>query len=145
MRLKLFTILLVFGLSSKGIAQVNPSTPFNSKKEGVVNIYQDESIRRLLDTYIIANAARPGMQGFRVRIYFDLGQQSRTTSLDEQTKFMETMPGINVYRTFDSPYYKVSVGDFRTRDEALKLLKSIEKQYPKAFIVSEWIHFPKLN
>jgi hypothetical protein len=145
MRFKLLFILLVFGLYSKGAAQINPITPSDPKKEGVVNIYQDESIRRLLDTYIIANAARPGMQGFRVRIFFDLGQQSRTTSLDEQTKFMETMPGINVYRTFDSPYYKVSVGDFRTRDEALKLLKLIEKQYPKAFIVSEWIHFPKLN
>ena len=145
MRFRLLFILFVFGLCSKGAAQINPSTPSNPKKEGVVNIYQDESIRRLLDTYIIANAARPGMQGFRVRIFFDLGQQSRTTSLDEQTKFMEAMPGINVYRTFDSPYYKVSVGDFRTRDEALKLLKSIEKEYPKAFIVSEWIHFPKLN
>lgn len=145
MGLRLLFILLVFGLCSKAMAQVDLNSQSTPKKEGVINVYQDESIRRLLDTYIIANAARPGMQGFRVRIYFDLGQQSRTTSLDEQTKFMETMPGINVYRTFDSPYYKVSVGDFRTRDEALKLLKLIEKQYPKAFIVSEWIHFPQLN
>lgn len=113
--------------------------------QGQVKVYQSEVITRMLDTYLLHNAARPGMQGFRVRIFYDLGQQSRTNSVDIQNKFLETYPGMPVYRTFDSPYYKVSVGDFRTRDEALKFLKSITKQYPKAFVVSEWINFPQLN
>lgn len=102
-------------------------------------------IANLLNEYYIRNASKPGMQGFRIRIYFDLGQQSRTVSQETMDEFMENYPGIAVYRTFDSPYYKVSVGDFRTRDEALKFLKTIERKYPKAFIVAEWISFPALN
>ncbi|HCY00222.1 MAG TPA: hypothetical protein DG754_08805, partial [Bacteroidales bacterium] len=58
---------------------------------------------------------------------------------------LEECPGITVYRTFQSPYYKVSVGDFRSRDEALKQLKRLSRKYPKAFIVGEWINFPSLD
>jgi len=112
---------------------------------GKITINQDIVIANLLNEYYIRNASKPGMQGFRIRIYFDLGQQSRTVSQETMDEFMENYPGIAVYRTFDSPYYKVSVGDFRTRDEALKFLKTIERKYPKAFIVAEWISFPALN
>jgi hypothetical protein len=117
----------------------------NSAPQGQLRIHQPEVVTRMLDTYLLQNAARPGMQGFRVRIFYDLGQQSRTNSVEIQNQFLESHSGMPIYRTFDSPYYKVSVGDFRTRDEALKFLKSITKQYPKAFVVSEWINFPPLN
>jgi hypothetical protein len=112
---------------------------------GKVRVHQSEGITKLLNAYYIQNASKPGMQGFRIRLYFDLGQHSRNASEEVMNQFMENYPGIAVYRSFDSPYYKVSVGDYRTRDEALKFLKTIEKIYPKAFIVPEWINFPQLN
>lgn len=112
---------------------------------GNVSINQDPAIAKLLDTYYIQNASKPGMKGFRIRIFFDLGQNSRTNSLEVMNEFMETFPGISVYRTFDSPYYKVSVGDFRSQDEALKHLKMLSGKYPRAFIISDWINFPRLD
>jgi len=112
---------------------------------GSISINQDPKIAQLLNTYYLQNASKPGMQGFRIRIFFDLGQQSRTNSLDMMNEFMENFPGISVYRTFDSPYYKVSVGDFRSQDEALKYLKKLSRKYPKAFIISEWINFPRID
>lgn len=114
-------------------------------ERGSITISQDPEIANLLNTYYVQNASRPGMQGFRIRIYFDLGQHSRAESLEVMDTFMEEYPGITVYRTFQSPYYKVSVGDFRTRDEALKQLKHLSRKYPKAFIISEWINFPPLD
>lgn len=120
------------------IQQVHPDM-------GNVSIKQDPRITQLMNAYYIQNASRPGMQGFRIRIFFDLGQQSRNNSLEVMNQFMEDFPGIPVYRTFDSPYYKVSVGDFRSRDEALKLHQRISRRYPKAFIVPEWINFPRID
>ncbi len=120
------------------LQEVNPSM-------GNVSINQDPRITQLLNAYYIQNASKPGMQGFRVRVFFDLGQQSRTNSLDVMNEFMENFPGIAVYRTFDSPYYKVSVGDYRTRDEAVKQLKMLNRKYPRAFIISEWINFPRID
>ncbi len=147
-------ILLLFPffspfLATKGYSQAThgiiKSLEIDSPGSGKVKVFQDERINLLMNQYYIQNASRPGMNGFRIRIFFDLGQQSRNNSLDVMNEFMENFPGVAVYRTFDSPYYKVSVGDFRSRDEALRIYSSLVKKYPKAFIVPEWINFPPID
>lgn len=123
------------------LVQVRKSNP----NQGKVTINQDSQIERIFNLDILQNARQPGMHGFRIRIYFDLGQKSRKQSEDVSAEFMQNYPGISVYRSYVSPYYKVSVGDFRTRDNALKLYHQLLKDYPKAFIVPEWVNFPPLE
>lgn len=144
--LTLFSVAIIFPLASvaQSIGLVDELEEFHPEK-GNVSISQDTLVSQLLNKYYVKNASHPGIQGFRIRIFFDLGQQSRTSSLDVMDEFMESFPGIAVYRTYDTPYYKVSVGDFRTRDEAMKLHKIIKREYHKAFIVPEWINFPRLD
>jgi len=117
----------------------------NVPNQGRITIHQDPQIEHIFNLDILQSARQPGMHGFRIRIYFDLGQKSRKQSEDVATDFMTNHPGISVYRAYTSPYYKVSVGDFRTRDNALKLYHQLLKEYPKAFIVPEWINFPPLE
>jgi hypothetical protein len=137
-----FTVSNAYAQQPLGI--VNQLNEYQSGM-GIVTIKQDPRVEQLLNSYYVQNASKPGMQGFRIRIFFDLGQQSRNNSLEVTNEFMEKFPGVAVYRTFDSPYYKVSVGDYRTRDEALKHLREINKLHPKAFIVPEWINFPGID
>jgi hypothetical protein len=113
--------------------------------QGKVTIIQDPQIERVFNLDILQNARQPGMYGYRIRIYFDLGQKSREQSENSANEFMANYPGVSVYRSYISPYYKVSVGDFRTRDNALKFYQLLLKDYPKAFIVPEWINFPPLE
>jgi len=117
----------------------------NNPNQGKVTINQDPQIERVFNQDILMNAHQPGMNGYRIRIYFDLGQKSRKQSEDVSYEFMQNYPGIAVYRSYVSPYYKISVGDFRTRDNALKLYYQLLKEYPKAFIVPEWVNFPPLE
>ncbi len=117
----------------------------NKANQGKVTINQDPQIERVFNIDILQNARQPGMQGYRIRIYFDLGQKSRQQSEESAKEFMAKYSGISVYRSYISPYYKVSVGDFRTRDNALKVYQLLLKEYPKAFIVPEWINFPPLE
>jgi hypothetical protein len=141
------TIIIVapsFARSQNNVGIIGKLQQFNPNM-GTITIKQDAKIEHLLGSYYIQNASRPGMQGFRIRIFFDLGQKSRDKSLEVMNEFMETFPGIAIYRTFDSPYYKVSVGDFRTRDEAIKELNRLNRKYPKAFIIPEWINFPRID
>ncbi|MDX9770740.1 MAG: SPOR domain-containing protein [Tenuifilaceae bacterium] len=141
--------LLALGSSTKAYAQVplgiiNELQQFHPDK-GSISISHDDKISQLLNSFYVQNASRPGMQGFRIRIYFDTGQRSREQSELVMNEFMEHYPGISIYRTFDSPYYKVSVGDYRTRDEAQHVLKQLGRKYPKAFIIPEWINFPRID
>lgn len=139
--------LSVFGqvyTSNRGediLVQVRKSNP----NQGKVTINQDPQIERVFNLDILQSARQPGMHGYRIRIYFDLGQKSRKQSEYAVGEFMQNYPGISVYRSYVSPYYKVSVGDFRTRDNALKLYHLLLKDYPKAFIVPEWVNFPPLE
>jgi hypothetical protein len=56
---------------------------------------------------------------------------------------MEKYSDANGYLTFDEPYYRVRVGDFRTRLEAEKFLRKISRKYPGAWVIQDYINFPK--
>ena len=154
MRLLLFTGMLITSVVSFGQKGNQGSNNFDGVIKsfqqveiglGALKIAQDTSVTKLLNQFYSINVKNPGMNGFRIRIYRDLGQKSRKQSEDIEKTFMEKYPGIAVYRSYQSPYYKVSVGDFRTRDAAMKLYNQLLKEFPKAFIVPEWINFPPLE
>ena len=67
------------------------------------------------------------------------------TITEYMTEIAGRYPGLKVYRTFDSPNFKVAVGDFRTKDEALALFKRLKSQYPAAFIIKENINYPLVD
>ena len=55
-------------------------------------------------------------------------------------------PDIKSKVTFESPgYYKIRVGNYRTRMEGTKDLVMIRKFYPDAYLVPDKINFPDLN
>ncbi|HDP76428.1 MAG TPA: SPOR domain-containing protein [Bacteroidales bacterium] len=113
--------------------------------EGTVTIRQNETITQIHSIRYLHNAKSPGMEGYRIRIFFELGQFARKNSEDIMQAFMEKYPGVPVYQNYQNPYWKVSVGDYRSREEAIKFYNQIIKDYPKAFIIPERINFPLLN
>jgi len=111
----------------------------NMPKGIVVN--QSSDITRALSSHIAMNHSRR-FSGYRVRIYFDNQQNSRGASEAVESRFAAMYPGIATYRTYQAPFFKVTVGDFRTHAEAAALVRAIKKSFPTAFIVREKIHFP---
>ena len=107
-----------------------------------VSVNQSRSMRSALDNYVSNNASKK-LSGFRIRVYFDNGQNARTRSEAIARSISGAYPGIGVYRTFESPNFKVCVGDFRTKDEALKIYHSLKATYPTAIILKETINYPR--
>lgn len=107
-----------------------------------VTVNQSRTMRSALDSYVSNNAAKK-LSGFRIRVYFDNGQSARTRSESIARSISNAFPGIGVYRTFESPNFKVCVGDFRTKDEALKVYHVLKATYPTAIILKETINYPR--
>ncbi len=107
-----------------------------------VTVNQSRTMRSALDSYISNNAAKK-LSGYRIRVYFDNGQSARTRSESIARSVSNAFPGIGVYRTFESPNFKVCVGDFRTKDEALKVYHALKATYPTAIILKETINYPR--
>lgn len=109
-----------------------------------VKIHQSQAIRDGMTHHIEANPDR-AMSGYRVRIYFDNQQNSRSASVAAMNRFIDLHYGIAVYRSYQNPFFKVTVGDFRTRSEAMELLQRIRNEFPTAFVVKENINFPPVE
>ena len=107
-----------------------------------VTVNQSRSMRTAFDNYVSNNAGKK-LTGYRIRVYFDNGQNARNKSEAIARSISAAFPGIGVYRTFESPNYKVSVGDFRTKDEALKVFHTLKSTYPTALLLKETINYPR--
>jgi hypothetical protein len=106
-----------------------------------VTVHQSQAIADAMSRKIERNRDKR-MTGYRVRIFFDNKQNSRAASEAAMGRFQSAYPGHGVYRSFASPYFKVTVGDFRTKSEALQMMRRIKADFPSAFVVKENINYP---
>lgn len=105
---------------------------------------QDPRLEELVKLHIRRNQQGGKMQGFRVEIFFSSDLNARQRAQQIRGEFLGSYPDVNVYITFVSPDFKVRVGDFRTRNEALKLMNEIQGRFPKAFVVPDLIEIPRM-
>ena len=102
---------------------------------------QDSLVQVLVKRHTTLGLARQSMPGYRVQIHF--GSQ-RTEANEIRTEFLKSYPDIGAYIIYQQPNFKIRVGDFRTRLEAMKLLKELQMQYSTAFIVRDDVKLPSL-
>jgi hypothetical protein len=137
---KVTVLLFVFLVASGAWAQEDIFRTVQSG--GHVVIRQSYEIENAVLGHIARNRYKKN-KGYRIRIFFDNGQTARQVSSAIEQAFSESYPAIPVYREFDDLYYKVAVGDFRTKTDAMWFLESIRTKYPSAFIFSDNINFQR--
>lgn len=115
-----------------------------SGDKGSVSVHQSKVVEESMRNYVVANKVRV-LNGYRIRIFFDNSQNARQNSGGAYGTFLKIFKGIPAYRSYVNPYFKVSVGDFRTKAEAMEKLIHIKKVFPAAFIVKEKIKFPEVD
>ena len=125
----------------------------SNSRAGQVNIIQDPELDTLISRYILVNKNQneknsyAGMEGFRIQIYNSSTRNAREESAKVQAEFMSKFPDVHPYPLFENPgYFKIRVGDFRSKTEATRLFLLISKEFPDAYIVPHcFINFPAPN
>ena len=110
-----------------------------------LHVNQDPRLDKMLNWHIEKNKRIDGIDGFRVEIFFSSELDALEQAKSKKVEFLSKYPDYAVNIKYDAPNFKVRVGDFRTKNEALKLRKMIERNYPMAFIVPDKIKFPLLK
>lgn len=100
---------------------------------------QSELIDSLIVWHAKENKKHGGTKGYRLQIYFSSGADARTEIQKTRARFLRERPDINTYTTYNAPDFKLRVGNFRTKSEALKLKKELSSMFPDSFIVPEII------
>jgi len=99
----------------------------------------DSLAQELVKKHIAINAASGTMPGYRVQIYYGV---QRSTALELKSDFRQAHGSVAAYLVYQQPNFKVRVGDCKTRLEALRLLDSIQGEYPAAFVVPDDVKLP---
>ena len=115
-------------------------TTFNTKGE-IISINQ-KGVDKLVSKYKQILKKTGGVEGWRIQLIF---KDQKEEILPYQIKFTNLYPEIPVQITFDSPNYKLTVGNFRTRNKALKIKHQISKNFPGAYPIPEIINFSQLR
>lgn len=102
-----------------------------------VTIHKDPRLDLLISKQIELNKIaykennRSGA-GFRVLV---INTNNRTKAMEVKSKMMTEFPEHKTYLVYQSPYFKIQVGNFRDRKEAETLRKKIIRLYPTGVIV----------
>jgi len=134
-----FFSVFVFFVAGSIHAQTNKPSP------GKIEIIQDPRVDVLINKHIAFHQNLKGYQGFRLQIFFDSGNNSKSRALSVKSEFTEKFPGTEAYLIYKEPNYKVRVGDFRNRIDAARFLRNIIEDFPNAFLVVEEIQLPKID
>lgn len=118
-------------------------SPFiaSAQTEGSLKINIDSQLEQVIAKRNELNKSNQTMPGYRVQIF---SGSARAEALEVRSKFESLHPDFNSYIIYQQPYFKLRTGDFRTRLEAYKFYKLIQKEYASVFIVKDDIAFPKL-
>lgn len=125
------------------VAPVIDSSLVGKDMFSVVEVRQSDAVLQAFERYKEENRERK-ITGYRVRIFFDNSQEARVRSEAVAREFAAEHPDVKVYRSHINPYFKVTVGDFRSRIEAMAFAKTISDRYPSVFLVKENIQYPEI-
>jgi hypothetical protein len=116
----------------------------NSEKGGKITINESDDITRLIDKHLYEESKKKSISGYRIVIFSKYGSTARVEADKTLALFIRNYPETKAYFTFDYPDYKIYVGDFRTRSEAIKFQKEVERDFPNAYYRPIKINYPAL-
>ncbi len=91
-------------------------------------------------TVVSAAEARKGtirLNGYRVCIFFDNSPNARAEAVAARALFQEHFANIPIYMEYENPYFRVTVGNCATIEEAIILKGQVAAYFPKAFPKSQ--------
>lgn len=85
----------------------------------------------------IRKASARTAHGYRLLV---VNTNKRDEAIAAKTKIYTYFPELKAYLVYQSPYFKLKAGNFRTREEAQQYQKNLSVYFPKGvFIVSDVI------
>ena len=151
----LFGSLISFSLlgqddSTAGSWKVYPGkkvvSNIDSVKAGGETIFiHDPRIDHLVKKHQRISDSLKVIKGYRVQIFSTSGVKSGDKADEVKAAFIREYPAVNCHKVVELPNFKIRVGDFRTRLEALKFQNEIKEKFPHTYIVQDYIPLENLG
>ncbi|HET9276635.1 MAG TPA: SPOR domain-containing protein [Flavitalea sp.] len=126
MKLWILTLFTFFSISS--LAQTDSNS---------IVVHKDPRIDMLIKKQIEINEvttrnSRRSAQGYRIQV---ISTNNRTKAMEAKTRIYQHFPELKAYLMYQSPYFKLKVGNFIEREEAESYLQNILTLFPTGVYV----------
>ncbi|MCC7465616.1 MAG: SPOR domain-containing protein [Saprospiraceae bacterium] len=88
-----------------------------------VQIQEEPRVSEMIRLWTAANRANPRMEGWRVQI---MASTDRKQVEEGRNKFRLEYPEVSATVVQEQPYYKLRIGAFRSRQEAMAFIQQLE-------------------
>lgn len=127
--MKIILCLLVLIVSLHASAQVDTG--------GSVVVHKDPRIDMLVKKQIDINEettrdTRRTMSGYRIQV---INSNDRNKVFAVKAKIYQSYPELKPYLMYQPPFYKLKVGNFKTKEEAEDYRKDLAREYPTGLYI----------
>lgn len=130
--ISIIALCMALSASAQNVEQMKRGLLNATEQAGSVVVIEGEGVRDAISA-VEAQRRSKEVSGFRIVIFSDNGQYAGDNAETVLQEFKSLYPHINAYLVYESPYFKVSVGDCLSMEEAQILMAKILGNYPKAF------------
>jgi hypothetical protein len=135
-----FAILIIFLLKTNDLHSQTTIIEYlqseSKDSEGVIHIESDTAITALLGTPGAGKTNRTETQtsitrtGYRIQVYMNNNpNEARAEALSRQSSIRSLFPEIVTYLTYEAPNWRLTAGDFLTREEASVFRQQLQKEF----------------
>lgn len=126
------TLTILFFVVAATVAKAQYAHQLNDK----VKITADFDLAFVLEAHLDKNEHRTKDVGYRIQI---INSTNRDDVYSKKTEVYQKYANTKAYIVYDQPYYKLRIGDFKTRLEAYKYMNEIIGEFQSAFVVRDEI------
>lgn len=129
---KILLLASVCWFSLQGIAQADSTSSIVIHKDPRIDLLVKKQVQINEET---TRDARRNVPGFRIQV---INTNDRNAAITAKTKVYQLYPELKSYLIYQSPYFRLRVGNFKDKDEADDYLKALSKQFPgNVFLVRD--------
>lgn len=118
-----------FGISALLLCLANPL--ISQAQSQITAPTQDPKIERLLAEKRKINSSITITDKYKIQLFSGENELAKKTLVD----FRKENKNLDATIIFNTPSYKVWIGNFKSRIEAEKALLDLKKKYPNAFVI----------
>ena len=128
-------------MSGINVDPVEEPVAFVSPDSFGVNYTVPDALWKMIMMHVNQNSESESAPGYRIQIY---AGSSLGAANDAKADFLESFDDdFPIYQVWNPPHFRVRVGDFLSRNDAMREVATLRQIFPDAFIVSDQVKLPK--
>lgn len=121
------------------LAQTGLFNSSYSNSSTQVYINANTNLLNIIKNHKKLNKEAVEIKGWRVMIYMGSGKSARNQANSVKLRIRNKYSDVEPHLVHHSPYFKILVGDYRTRIDAESFRKKLMREYPNSYVVESEI------